>query len=1501
MSSTVDNRVVDMQFNNKQFETGVEQSTKSLDKLKKSLDFTEASRTLSGLDSASRKLNLGNIGENVQNISDRFSILGAIGFTVLQRLTNAAIDFGKKMVNNVLTPMKTGFQEYEVQMNAIQTVLANTESKGTTLKDVSDALDELNTYADKTIYNFTEMTRNIGTFTAAGVDLDTSVAAIKGIANLAAVSGSTSQQASTAMYQLSQALSSGTVKLMDWNSVVNAGMGGQVFQDSLKETARVNGIAIDNLIEQHGSFRETLSEGWLTSDVLLQTLQKFTGDLTAEQLTAIGYTEEQIVAITKLGQTANDAATKVKTFTQLKDTLAEALQSGWTQSWEIIIGDFEEAKAVFTEISDTLGAMIGASADARNKMLQEWKDMGGRIYLIEAIRNAFSGVLSIIAPIKEAFKEIFPKEFTGADLLKITAAINDFAKKLNLTGETAEKIKRIFKGVFAIFDIFRMGLVAIMGIFPSFSDSIGPASSNLLDFLANVGDFIVRIRDAIKEGDLFNVAIDRIRETIELVRGKVKEFGDEVKAQFEIASKWFTELFANVDTSGIESFFDKFQVRFKPFETLLKGVGAIFGGLIKIGQKLAPSLFKLAGSIGEFVGKIAAAIVDGLANLDINAAFDTINTGLIGAILLAIRQFITSGSGFINEASGIFGGISEILDGVRGSLEAYQQNLKAKTLLLIAAAIGILTISLVALSMIDSKKLTLALGAITALFVELMGAQAAYGKLGSSGVMQSAGLVLMAGAILIMSVALSRLAEIDRQAMSDALGTILALAAGMAIFSKLMSGGSTKGMISGSLGLVIFAGSLLILTEVVKRLGALKPEQLTNGLIGVGVMLAEIAAFMKLANLDKMGVTSGIGLLVLAAGILVLSSVVEKFGNMDVGKLQQGLIAMGAILAEIAIFTRLSGDGKGMIAISVGMTILSLAMLMFVEVITRLANLSWEELAKGLVGMGGALLIIAVAMRAMPKNMLLQSIALIGVAAALVIMSKALETMSGMTWEEIGKGLLVLAGSLGILAIALYAMTGTLAGSAALLIASVSLLALTFVLQQLGSMALTEIGIALLALAGVFLLLGIAGVALTPLVPTLLGLGTSMLLIGVGTALIGAGLLAFSLGLSALAASGMAAAVVIVGMVSTILGLVPLIINTLIDAIIIFAQGIIKATPVVAKAITELLLGVLQIIIDVTPKLLEALTILLLGLIQLIVDVTPDFIAAVVLLLVTLLQEIAAKMPDFIQAGFDILIAFLEGIRDNIAEVVTVVTEIVVEFLGAVADNLPDIIQAGWDLAIAFIDGMADGIDNNMQPAIDAVIRLAGAIVDGLAQGIKDLAWKITAALIKLAKDAWKATKDWLLSQSPSKRFMELGYTIPEGMAIGIERMANKVTNASEELGESALNSVSSAISSVASGLSGDMTLDPVIRPVVDLSEVKSSSKLIDDILGKSTLMPALAISGNVASGMNTTVDANGNIIAQPAGISLVQNNYSPKALSRFEIYRQTKNQLLTVKGLVRS
>ena len=428
MSTTIDQRVVEMRFDNKQFESNVKTSMSTLDKLKKALNLDGAAKGLDSVAASAKKCDMSPLSSAVEGVKLKFSAMEIMAITALQNIANTAINVGKNIVSALtIDPVRTGMQEYETQINAIQTILANTSSKGTTLDQVNEALDELNHYADMTIYNFTEMTRNIGTFTAAGVDLDTSVSAIKGIANLAAVSGSTSQQASTAMYQLSQALAAGTVKLMDWNSVVNAGMGGQVFQDALKETARVHGIAIDDMIEANGSFRESLQTGWLSTEVLTETLSKFTGDLTEEQIKSLGYTDEQTKAILKMGQTANDAATKVKTFTQLVDTLKEAAQSGWTQTWEYILGDFNQAKSMWTKVSDALSDMINNSANERN-------DIVSRAFRTDDVMfNNMTSTLEAAGISLDTFQEkmIEVAERHGVDLSSMITDENTFSMALS--------------------------------------------------------------------------------------------------------------------------------------------------------------------------------------------------------------------------------------------------------------------------------------------------------------------------------------------------------------------------------------------------------------------------------------------------------------------------------------------------------------------------------------------------------------------------------------------------------------------------------------------------------------------------------------------------------------------------------------------------------------------------------------------------------------------------------------------------------------------------------------------------------------------------------------------------------------------------------------------------------------------------------------------------------------------------------------------------------------
>lgn len=389
MGKQIDERVVEMRFENGQFESNVKQSMSTIERLKSALKFNDQSKGLENVAAATKKVDMNQLAGSVDKVKVSFSALQVVAATALSRITNSAITAGKSLVSALtLDPVISGFQEYETKMNAVQTIMANVSSKGKTIADVNAVLDELNHYADKTIYNFTEMTRNIGTFTAAGVDLNVAATAIQGISNLAATAGSNAQQTSTAMYQLSQAIAAGAVKLQDWNSVVNAGMGGEIFQEGLKQTAREMGIQVDAMVKKAGSFRESLKEGWITTDVLNTTLKKFTvegAEQYCKQMEASGkYTKEMSAKVMEQARTMEDAATKIKTFTQLWDTLKESAQSGWTESWEIIIGDFEQAKETLSKLGDMLTGFVQKAADRRNAILRDamgggtdaWKEIG---------------------------------------------------------------------------------------------------------------------------------------------------------------------------------------------------------------------------------------------------------------------------------------------------------------------------------------------------------------------------------------------------------------------------------------------------------------------------------------------------------------------------------------------------------------------------------------------------------------------------------------------------------------------------------------------------------------------------------------------------------------------------------------------------------------------------------------------------------------------------------------------------------------------------------------------------------------------------------------------------------------------------------------------------------------------------------------------------------------------------------------------------------------------
>lgn len=1384
MSRTIDERIVEMRFDNRQFEQNVQTSLSTLDKLKRGLDLDNAAKSLDGLGDAAKRCDMSVLGKSVETVQAKFSAFQVVAMTTLSNITNSAVNTGKRLVSALtIDPIKTGFQEYETQIGAVQTILANTQHEGTNLQQVNRALDELNTYADKTIYNFTEMTRNIGTFTAAGVNLRTSVDSIKGIANLAAISGSTSQQASTAMYQLSQALAAGKVSLMDWNSVVNAGMGGKVFQDALVRTSELLGTGAQNAINMYGSFRESLTRGeWLTTEVLTETLKQFAGAYSEADLIQQGFSEAQARDIAQMAKTAEDAATKVKTFTQLWDTLKESAQSGWTTTWEILVGDFEEAKEVLTEVSDAIGGVISETSQARNELLSGglssgWKQLldqgiadeggfiesiqevaresgdafdklvadsesfsdalkqgltdgvvssetltqavhnlrekmtgmsqeerkaagytaemieqiealdkglqngsvsmeeftekilrpSGRENLIQAVWNAAKGLVSVITPIKDAFREIFPPA-TADQLYSLTETLRSFSERLTLSEETADKLGRTFKGLFSVLDLVRQGALAIFNALAPLGSGAGSLADGILTITAGIGDFLVGINEAAKQGEFFGMVAQTVASALEFVVSGIERL-----------TGFLADAFAAPGLESFQALLGRIQTRIGQVVDAVSGLG---GGVSDAADTMDSALENskflqmlqtifngaktlVSGIIGVF-GGLAGALVESLSNANFSGVIDLLNGVSLGAIALGIKKFLDSFREVTDSVGSIKEGVIGILDGVKGCFQAWQNDVNAKALLKIATAVAVLSASILTISLIDSEKLTASLGAITVLFTELMAAMAVFGKLDLNvrGTMKrSTAMIALSSSVLILASALKSVATLEPEQMAAGLAGIAGLMAALVAAAKVLGSGSSS-IIKGSAQMVVFAAAIKILASACADLAQLDLAGLAKGLTGVGVLLAEVSLFMNAAKFSGRSVVTASGVLVLAGAMKVLASACKDFAQMGVGELVKGLSAIGAVLLEITAFTKLAGSAKGLIATGAAMIEIGAAMKIFASAMADFGRMSLAEIGKGLLAMGGALAEVAVAMRFMPRNMVTMGAGLIAVGAALNIIADAMRSMGGMSWESVAKSLVTMGGALAELAVGLNFMNGTLSGSAAMLVAAAALAVLTPVLVTLGSMSWEAIAKGLVTVAGAFAVIGTAGALLTPLLPTILGLGGAFALIGVGVAGVGAGLLLVGTGLSAIAVGvtalatslGAGVAIIVAGLTSIITGiaaLIPAIAEKLGEAVVAFAQVITNGAPAIGEAVKTLVLTMVDVLVECVPAIAEGALELVAGVLDALVAYTPQIVDSVMQFLIAVIDGLARNMPTLIQSVVDLLMSFFSGIVSALGSIDT--------------------------------------------------------------------------------------------------------------------------------------------------------------------------------------------------------------------------------------------------------
>jgi tape measure domain-containing protein len=1479
--SSIDERIVGMKFDNSQFKSRAQESLKALQDLKKGLNLDAARQSLAGLTAEGNRFSLAGIANNVQSIASKFSALGVAGIAVMASLATKAVDYGIQMARGMFEPMTQGFQEYELKMGSIQTILSNTSKAGTTLDEVTASLDALNQYADKTIYNFGDMTKNIGLFTNAGIGIKDATSMIQGFSNEAAASGTNAQGAAGAAYQLSQALSAGKITLMDWRSLQNVGMGNANMKSGILDIAGAMGTLQDKQLDSatvQKDFNGSLEKGWLTADVMSTYLKIMAGDMDAAAQKSIGLSDAQIEAFAKQQGIAEEAATKVRTFTQLVGTMKESVGSSWSETFELVLGDFDTATEFFTGVNDKLGAMIGASGKARNDLLQGWNDLGGRDLAIEGLWNVFDALMSAITPIQEAFREIFPP-MTAQKLYDITKAIVDFTAKLKLGGEDSENLKNTFKGLFSIISIGVSIIKGILGLIGRLFGAFGDGDSSILGITGSIGEFLQKVNDVVTKGAplkaFFKGLGDILLVPVELLKG----LGGLIASAFDNI--------AGFDFGGFEGIFGRLQDRLASFGKLGGVVADGWKGFTDWLSSVGTALEPFFATVKEQFGNITDAIGEAFSSGDFSLVLDAINTGLFAAIVLMFKKFLGGGLmsalgfGGGKEGGGFVDTIKEMFGGVTETMEAMQTKLKADALLKIAIAIGILAAALVVLSLIDSDKLSGALLALATSFGLMAGSLTAMSSaLNAPGISKlavvSAALVVLSVAVLILSAAVKNLGDMDWNELAKGLTGLAVVMALLVGVSKTMKT-EAPGMILSATAMVILAAAVKILASAVTDLAALSWADLAKGLLAVGSVLGALMLFNKFGKVGPASGIQAVGILLLAGALKVLASATKDFSTMQWDELARGLVGMAGGLVVIGLAMKLMP--KNMIVSALALTVVSGALLILSDALKSMGEMSWEEIAKAGVVLAGSLALIAGGLYLMTGT-LPGAAGLVIAAAALLVLAMALKEMGKLGWDQIGKVMVILAGSLLILALGLTAMIASLPGAAALVVAAAALTVLTPVLAAMGMLEWDVIGKGLLVLAAALAILAIGGVALLPAVPGLVALGLAIGLIGVGVFLAATGIALFAASIGILIAAGAGIGLLISTVLDAILAKIPYAMEQFALGIVAFANVIATSGTSMTAAFTAIIQSFLDSINTLAPQIIDTMW----G------------------LLMKLATKIEENVPILVEKGGNLIIGVLNGMASKVPGIVTAATNLIVAFLRALQGNLPRIIQAGIDLIISFIEGLAQGINRNAERMRSAGKDLAIAIVDGMTGGLASGAGRAIRAAADMAGKALAAAKDVLGIASPSKEFFKIGEWMPEGAANGIDKRAYLVSDAASDMGSSAISALQSSLANMSDMVSNGIDSNPVISPVLDLTAFKKDASTISSMMPTPTLSANRSFSDAANIQQDYAVaqrEAKTAVATAPVvqNVSLVQNNNSPKPLPAIEIYRQTNNQLSAAKG----
>ena len=1640
MSRTVDERVVEMRFDNKQFESGVQTSLSTLEKLKRGLDLDGAAKGFDQLSTAAKKCDMSAIGRSVETVQAKFSAFEVVAMTALSNITNSAVNAGKRLLSSLtIEPVSTGFNEYELKMGSIQTIMAST---GESLDKVNQKLDELNRYSDRTIYSFSDMTTNIGKFTNAGVKLDDAVAAIQGVSNVAAVSGANANEASRAMYNFAQALSAGYVKLIDWKSIENANMATVEFKTQLLESAVAAGtltktadgmyktLAKGTVIDATHLFNDSLQEQWMTTEVLTETLKDYADETT------------------EIGKKASAAAQDVKTWTQLLDTLKESAQSGWAETWQLVAGDYEEAKATLRTFSEFFSSIIDGSAEARNALLEgalmsSWGQIknrvnetgisvdsfrdtlretaessvegldkiieeagsfdaalskgwlttdilsdtldnlvskaagtqvsiselsdeqlqnigytqeqiealralseeakssdsnlaslvstldrqSGRELLFDSLLNGAKAVQGLFQTIKGAWQDIFPPA-TSEQLYSLIEALHSASERIRdfftqaeegadgFTGAVNKPLQDIgntFKGLFAILDIVKQAFSALWRVITPAGSAVGGLLTGVLGLTGSFGEWLAKLDESIKKGDVFykglKSIVDVVKGAITAVTGFAAAIGESLGFPGLDGATASVEAFLGtlkkkVSAPGLEklqAIFDGICTRAKWVKDAIVGMkdgvvdsmgkidGAVSGNkFVQVLTGIGTLIREVASAIAGLLGKAIDGLINTLSNADFNGILDFLNALAAGGIIAAIRKFIDPVEELENTftslkdwVKGLGGGVTKILDGVRGSLEAWQTKLKSDALGKIAASIAVLSVSLLVLSSIDSDKVTGSLAAMGTMFAELIASMAVLDKLsidGKAANKTASAMIKMGAALLVLSLAMKNIGELEPEQLAEGLIGVGVLLAEIDLF--LNTAKFDKNASKSATGMILFAAAIKILSTAVKSLGEMDWDDMAKGLVGVGVLLAEVEIFLNNAKFNGKAVLTATGIVILASAIKVLASACKDFGSMSWGEITKGLTSIAALLLEITAFTKLTGDAKHVISTGLALIEIAAAMKIFASAMSDFGSMSGSEIAKGLVAMGGALAEVAIAVNLMPKNMVSVGSGLVIVGAALKIVASALSSMGNMSWESIAKGLVAMGGALAELAIGLNVMNGTLAGSAALLVAAGALTVLTPVLVILGNMSWESIAKGLITIAGAFTVMGVAGAVLGPLAPSILAISGALALLGVGSVaigagltLIGTGLTSIAVGLTSLAASFASSGTLIVGGLSAIVlgfaGLIPAIAEKIGEAIVAFCGAISSGAPAIGEAVKAIVLTLVDVLVQCVPAIADGALQLVTGVLASLVAYTPQIVDSVMQFLIEVLEGIARNIPQLVQAAMDVVGAFFAGVLSALSNIdsssliqgiaaVGLLTALVAA-LGAVSGLIPaamagvlgmGVVITELSVVLAAIGALAQipGLEwliseggQFLQTVGNAIGGFVGGIVGGFMSGVSSSFPQIGADLSSFMTNV--------------KPFVDGAGSISPDMLTGVKALTEAII----------LITAADLLEGLTSWLTGGSSLSDFAEQLVPFGEAMMKfSNTISGLDGD--LVSTAAIAGKTLAEMAATLPNSGGVVGFFAG-----------------------------------